>query len=51
MSQDTIPERFRQRIQKAKEQQLSELDLSNPYLAEDSHKLTNELLVNLLFRI
>ena len=40
MSQDNIPEHFRQRIQEAKEQQLSELDLSNPYFAEDSQKLT-----------
>ncbi len=35
MSQDNIPEHFRQLIQEAKEQQLSELDLSNPYFVED----------------
>ena len=40
MNQDTIPERFRQRIQEAKEQQLEELDLSSDYWAEDSQKLT-----------
>ncbi|MDJ0637124.1 MAG: COR domain-containing protein, partial [Xenococcaceae cyanobacterium MO_188.B29] len=41
MSQDTIPERFRQRIQKAREQQLSELDLSSYW--DDSKDQYQEL--------
>ncbi|MGK7937635.1 MAG: COR domain-containing protein [Xenococcaceae cyanobacterium] len=40
MSLDTIPERFRQRIQEAKEQRLEELNLSNEWYADDSQKLT-----------
>ena len=40
MSQENIPERFRQRIKKAKEQQLEELDLSNELDANYSEKLT-----------
>ncbi len=39
-SRDNIPERFRQRIQEAKEQQLEKLDLSNDWKADDSQKLT-----------
>ena len=34
MNQDPIPKLFRQRIKAAKEQQLSELDLSNGGLTE-----------------
>ncbi len=34
MCQENIPERFRQRIQAAKEQQLSELDLRNGNLTQ-----------------
>ncbi len=41
MSQDTIPERFLQRIKEAKEQQIEELDLSNDYWAGDNQKLTH----------
>ena len=40
MSLENIPENFRQRIQAAQELKLEELDLSNPYFAEDSQKLT-----------
>ncbi len=40
MSQDTIPELFRQRIKEAKEQQLEELDLSNEWNTAASQKLT-----------
>ncbi len=42
-SRDNIPERFRQRIQEAKEQQLEELNLSNHLGADDSQKLTQIL--------
>ena len=37
---DNIPERFRLRIQEAKEKQLEELDLSNEWNADDKDKLT-----------
>ncbi len=40
MSQDTISQQFQQRIKEAREQQLSELDLSNDWNANDSQKLT-----------
>ena len=40
MSQDTIPQRFQERIKKAREQQLSELDLSYDDFAYDDDKLT-----------
>ncbi len=39
MSQDPIPESFRQRIQAAREQQLEELDLSYESWADDSRLL------------
>ena len=39
MSQDNIPERFRQRIKEAKEQQLEEFVLSYESWAEDSRLL------------
>ena len=41
MSQDTIPERFLQRIKEAKEQQIEELNLSNYYLTKENQKLTH----------
>ena len=37
---DNIPERFRHRIQEAKEKQLEELDLSNYWKTDDKDKLT-----------
>ena len=40
MSQDNIPQRFLDRIKIAKEQQLTELDLSNDLSATDDQKLT-----------
>ena len=40
MSQENIPEVFRQRIQTAKKRQLESLDLSSYHWAEDSQKLT-----------
>ncbi len=40
MSLENIPERFRQRIQAAKEQQLEELDLSYDLDADEKEKLT-----------
>ncbi len=40
MSQDNIPQRFRERIKEAREKQLEELDLSTNYYSNFSQQLT-----------